>query len=201
MTEKNLGRLYREGMQRPGELPADAPDPALLLRVARGEASEAERLAVLDRVMQSDQLRREYDLFRALAAAQRRRETVLPRLLAAAAVVLIVGGTLVWRESHRPDPYRGGGAQLSIVAPLPDAEVGQPVTLVWHPVAGAHRYDIELLGEDGRVITKYSTADTVEVVLPTVGLVGGVFYSWSVTALLDDGAAVSSPVARFRVRP
>jgi hypothetical protein len=201
MNDRDLQRLYREGMQRPGERSSDAPDPALLLRVARGEATEAERLAVLDRVMQSDELRREYDLFRALAAAQRRRETLLPRLLAAAAVVVIFGGTLVWRETHRPDPYRGGGAPLSIIAPPADAEVAQPVTLVWHQVAGAHGYDIELLGEDGRVITKYSTADTVEVLLPEVGLAAGSAYSWSVTARLDNGIVVRSLVTRFRVRP
>jgi len=202
MTDDELQRLYRQGMQRPGNADADAPDPALLLRVAKGEATEAERLAVLDRVMQSGELRGEYDLMRALASAQQRRATLWPRLLAAAVVVLAIGGSLIWRRaSVQQDPWRGGGEHLPIVAPLPDALVAAPVTLAWHPAAGATAYDIELLGEDGKVVWQYSTADTVQAVPATVGLVAGPAYRWSVTARLPDGVSVRSPLSSFRIRP
>ena len=123
MSDDELQRALPAGDAAAGqEVRPTHPTPHLLRRVAEGQATEAERLAMLDRVMQSDELRREYDPFRALVAAQRRRETTWPRLLAAAAIVLIAGGTLVWRrETLHADPWRGGGAPLAPVgtAPMP----------------------------------------------------------------------------------
>ncbi len=116
MSDDELQRAYQEAIRRQ-ESPPEAPDPDLLRRVAMGQATEAERLAMLDRVMQSEELRREYDTFRALVAAERHRSTTWPRLLAAAAILLVAGGTLVWRREklhrgslarHRPPTGPGG---------------------------------------------------------------------------------------------
>jgi len=202
MNDDELQRLYQEGMRRPEETPAAAPDPALLLRVARGEAPEAERLRVLDAVMQSDALRREYDTFRALALAPQRRGVIWPRLLAAAAVLVVAGGAVLWtRSAARDDTWRGEGGQVSPVSPHPDAAVSPPVTLVWHAVAGAHAYDVELLAEDGHLVARFETPDTMQIVPDSAGLLPGGAYRWAVTARLNDGASARSDLVRFSLRP
>lgn len=201
MSDDELQRAYQEAIRRQ-ESPPEAPDPDLLRRVAMGQATEAERLAMLDRVMQSEELRREYDTFRALVAAERHRSTTWPRLLAAAAILLVAGGTLVWRrEKLHEDPWRGTGHQLALAAPAPDAEVSAPVTLAWHPAAGAHGYEVELLADDGSLLAGWTTADTLQLVPASTALAPGAVYRWSVTARLEEGIVLRSRLSRFTLRP
>ena len=138
MNDDELIRRYQAGMRQAGASAGNAPDPEIVLRVARGDATEAERLRVLDAVMQSDELRREYDTYRALAAGARSAASVWPRRLAAAALVALVAGAGYWALFWRSQgvSWRGGGGGVATISPANGAEIAAPVRLVWHPCQG-----------------------------------------------------------------
>ncbi|TFG89681.1 MAG: hypothetical protein E4H17_00160 [Gemmatimonadales bacterium] len=202
MNDDELRRRYQAGMRNADATAHAAPDPELMNRVVRGEASDAERLSVLDLVMQSEELRREYDTFRALAASERTVPARWPRLLAAAVVLIAAGGILTWRSATPPEEvWRGASGQDFLVAPAPTAVVALPVTLVWHVVPGAHAYAIEILNDEGTVLTQFTTTDTMVVIPETVEFTPGSHYGWAVTARLDTGASTRSTLSRFSIQP
>ena len=202
MNDEALQRRYQEGMRQLGTPGDGAPDPDLIRRVARGEATEAERLRVLDIVMQSEGLRREYDTFRALAAAERLGRSRWPRLLAAAALLVVVGGTLMWRDAPPPEEaWRGGGDVAATISPAPNAAVTTPVRMVWLTTPGAHAYDVEILREDGTVLARYTSTDTTASVSDTAGFVPGARYGWAVTARLKNGGSARSSLSWFTIQP
>ncbi len=202
MNDEELRRHYRDGMQQPTRGVPETPDPDLLLRVARGDATEAERLHVLDLVMQSEELRREYDTYRALAAGARTDSVRWPRLLAAAAVLAVAGGAAFWGLSRTSqEAWRGGERLLEAVSPAQDVDVTPPVTLRWRAAPGAHTYEVELLADDGRLLARYETPDTTQVVPDSAGLLAGATYRWAVTARLADGASARSALRSFSLRP
>lgn len=202
MRDEELRRRYQDAMQKRTAGAHDPPDPEFLLRVARGEATEAERLHVLDVVMQSEELRREYDTYRALAAGARTPSVRWPRLLAAAAVLAVAGGAIFWKVS-RPgeEAWRGGAGLLETVAPAQDAAVTPPFTLEWRAAPGAHSYGVELLSDDGRLVAHYETADTIQAISDSTGLLPGARYRWAVTARLENGASSRSALRSFSLRP
>ncbi len=202
MNDEELRRHYQDGMQRPTLGVPEGPDPDLLLHVARGDATEAERLQVLDLVMQSDDLRREYDTYRALAAGAQTAPARWPRLLAAAALLAAAGGAAFWGLSRtNEEVWRGGEGLLETVSPAQDVGVTPPVTLAWRSAPGAHTYEVELLADDGRLVARYETPDTTQVVPDSAGLLAGAKYRWAVTAHLADGASTRSALRSFSLRP
>jgi hypothetical protein len=202
MNDEELRRRYQDGMQKRTAGAEETPDPELLLRVARGEATEAERLRILDVVMQSEELRREYDTYRALAAGARTPSARWPHWLAAAVVLIVAGGAMFWGMSRtNEDVWRGGEGLLELVAPAQDAAVTPPVTLEWRAAPGAHAYAVELLADDGRPVALYETADTIQVVADSAWLLPGARYRWTVTARLPDGASARSALRSFSLRP
>ncbi len=199
MNDDELRAIYAEGM-RARPVTDASPDPELLRRVARGEASEAERLRVLDAVMQSEELRREYDTVRALAAGGRRR---LPGPtawvgLAATLLIAVYAGARWWNDRATTEPYRGSASEVALVKPAADARVSLPVTLTWHAVGEAHQYDVEVLDAGGQPVHRGSGPDTTATIAAPALVAGD--YHWSVVARRADGTVVRSGISRFSVR-
>ncbi len=199
MNDDELRAVYAGGM-RSRPVTDTAPDPDLLRRVARGEASDAERLQVLDAVMQSDELRREYDMFRALAAGSRGRTFSPPAWigLAAAMLIAVYAGARWWHGQATEEPYRGTGSEVTLVMPAADAHMSLPVTLTWQAVRGAHQYDIEVLDAAGQPAHRVSVRDTTVTIAGPALVVGD--YHWSVAARRADGTVARSGTSRFSVR-
>lgn len=202
MSDDELMQRYQEAMRHaepPGEA---APDPELLRRVARGEVPERERLRVLDIVMQSEKLRREYDTFRVLAAAGRPAAFAWPRRLAAAALITVVAGVSYWALSAPKEEasWRGGASGVVPIAPTDRSEVSAPLHLVWHSLPEATEYQIEIIEENGRLVAAFETSDTMFVVPSEAGLRGSTPYRWGVSARGALGESGHSPLHRFTLR-
>ena len=82
----------------------------------------------------------------------------------------------------------------------PDARAGATVSLAWHAVPGASRYEVELLDSAGTTVQRTVTRDTVAMVADSVRMVGGAEHRWWVRAVLPDGRELRSGVESFRVR-
>lgn len=202
MNDHELQRRYQEGMRQVNAPAGTAPDPELIQRVARGEATEAERLRVLDVVMQSEDLRREYDTFRALTTAGGAGGRIpWPKVLTAAVLLVMAGGALIWQSAKPPeDVWRGGGDTVGLWTPATGAVVAAPVVLGWQAVTGAHEYEIEILGVDGSEVSRFLVVDTTAAIPDSTPLVPGSEYTWSVLARLDNGASIRSPYSRFTIQ-
>lgn len=202
MNDDELMRRYQEAMRDAGPSGEAAPDPELLRRVAGGEASEAERLRVLDLVMQSEALRREFDTFRALAAGGRPAAFAWPRRLAAAALITLVAGGSYWALSAPMEEasWRGAGGSVVPIVPTDRSEVSAPLSMMWHSLPEATEYQIEIMEENGRLVAEFETSDTMFVVPPEAGLRASTPYRWGVTARGALGELGHSPLSRFALR-
>lgn len=205
MNDEELARAYRARM-RQGALPPDAPDPEAIQRVASGRATEAERLQVLDAVMQSEPLRREFDVFRALSAgdaplpARRMPRHLLA--LAASLLVVVMAGSLWWqRHPANPEPTRGEPSAVSLIAPVDGATAAAPVALRWAAVPGATSYAVEVLAADGRLVFRAQGTDTVVVLPGTAPVLAGESYVWRVVATGPGGRQLESESRAFSGAP
>ena len=118
-------------------------------------------------------------------------------LALAASVVLAVGIGLGVRQKTA-DISRGGPGSIQLVAPSTEVPGGQPVGFVWHPLAGARRYRIEVLDDSDRAVFSAETPDTT-LVLPASRLRAGAAYRWWVRDA-TPGAQRSSALRRLRLR-
>lgn len=204
MTDDELAEAYRARMRQAG-VPAGAPDPEMIQRVASGQASEEERLRVLNLVMQSEPLRREFDVFRALASVHPPARQFPRRGLALAAglLVTVMAGSLWWRgQASAPEPFRGGGGTaVALIAPAEGARVGRPPTLTWAAVPGATSYEVEVLAGNGTVVFSTSGRDTTAAWPESVALDPAGNYVWRVEAALPDGRTVTSAPGSFSGAP
>ena len=203
MTDEELAEAYRNRM-RHGAWPSDAPDPEVIQRVASGHASEAERLRVLDIVMQSEALRREFDVLRALASGHRPASR-WPRhglALAAGLLLTVMAGSLWWRgQSVAPEPFRGGGAAVTLIAPAEGARVSRPPVLTWAAVPGATGYEVEVLAGNGTVVFSAAGPDTTAAWPESVQVDPVGSYVWRVEAALPDGRTLTSTPGTFSGAP
>jgi hypothetical protein len=173
------------------------PEPEALVALVERSGSEAHRLEVLDHVMACDACRRDLDLIRAslVAAGVPRQRTWFRSpsigLMAIAATLVIAAGVRLFVASGEPDAgslMRGGSAVSTYpVRWLPSVGAG----LAWRPTDGAASYRIEVVDDAGAAVVDSTMRDTTLLVLDSVvrnrrGL------SWSVTAILADGSAVTS---------
>lgn len=129
----------------------------------------------------------------------------------AAALVLVLGGGLLFELSHSgapslPPPQVGGPVRGGEVETLgPAGEVAAiPAELRWEPRAGARSYRVRLSAVDDTVLWE-ATVPASPAPLPAevaAGLHPAVAYIWTVEALDASGTpiAASEPV-RFRARP
>jgi hypothetical protein len=183
------------------------PAPEALAALARREGSEADRLATLDHVMTCTDCRRDFDLLRtveragaeagAASRAADRRSWLMPAALAASLLVALGLGRQLLLQSY--DTTRGGATgALVLVQPAAAMPAGQPVTFTWQPVAGANRYELELLDSTGAVAASAATADT-SASPPALRALPPGEYRWWVSALLVDSRTIRSPLRTLRL--
>ncbi len=145
------------------------------------------------------------------AAGTRPRRMPAQAWKLAAAVVLLLGGGLLFRLANPsppslPAPEIGGpvrGGELEAVSPVGDT-AGIPAELRWNPRPGAVSYRVRLLAVDDTVLWE-TTVPAPPVRLPAEvqgKLQRAVSYLWTVEALDPSGARIaSSEPTRFRIRP
>lgn len=202
MTDDDLRRAYQARLQGSAEPPPTLEELAALL--AR-EGSEAERLELLDRALSDPSTEHEFELLRAISTAGRAEPVPVLRrwrtpFALAASLVLAVSGYLLVRSSRRAEELR---APPSVGAPVPVAPsegsavpVG-PTRFVWHSLARATGYRLELLSDAGAVAASLETRDT----LASLAVPAGGPYRWVVVGLLPDGVEAPSRPRRIRVAP
>jgi hypothetical protein len=185
---------------------AGTPAPVSLeamLAVIERRGSDADRVRTLDAIMQSAEMRSEFEVLRAAAAAAAR--PAVPRLVyAMAATLVLAAGAGVWLASttRAPDELRGPGAEPAIALVSPGATIAAdaPARFVWRAVPGASAYRLELLDADGTVVYSTRTADSSAVLPPNVTLRRGAEYRWWVKAETPGGEIVTGVPRPLRVQ-
>lgn len=228
MTDERLRALYLAGLdaRRARDARGCDVDSDTLLALARGELPPEDRSALLDRVLASATCREELALLRALVVAERgasayaddeaaerdvlpfaprpprppRRWTRVVLPLAAAAALAVVVAVPALRRADAPPVMRGADGPVALVTPAAEAAPDDARTFAWRPVAGAVRYDFELLDARGAVVAERAGPDTTVVLPADVALAGGATYRWLVRAVDEVGAPLGTSVARVRIR-
>jgi len=208
VDEKRLRDLYDRMLDT-----RDATDrmrcssPESLLAVVRRDGPEGERLATLDHVMACGDCARELELLRAIEDAGARTVRAAPwrryAPFALAASVLLAVGIGVLRRDTQPgnDDVVRGSSGVTLVAPHNDARMGAgSVLFAWRPVAGAVRYELEVLDTTGAVRFAATTPDTSVALTDVNRLPAGVEYRWWVRAIDAAGAQRVSAIRPLRVR-
>ncbi len=169
----------------------DHPAPEDLEALVRRQGPEATRLQRLDHVMGCEPCRQDFELLRAIVAAE--SESAIRRLPAwlplAAALVMAVGVGGVWlsqRSNGPSDVMRDGGtAELLLLAPVDSSRSAEgSLGFVWSSVPHATGYHFELLTDEGQLVHETTTPDTTVVLVPA--LAAG-RYRWWVTARRPEG--------------
>jgi hypothetical protein len=189
----------RDATGRAGAVSVEAMQ-ALLER--RGP--EADRVKTLDSIMRDHDARADFEILRAAYEAAPARSASLPMPVPyaiAAALVLMIGSG-VWLRSRAPsrDVERGSSAALSVVSPAGSVPAGAPVRFVWHTLAGATAYVLQVVDADGGVSYMTTTPDTAVVLPDSVRLSAEKAYRWWVEARRPTGETVKSAVQPLRSR-
>ena len=186
--------------------------PEAILGLVRREGSEEERLATLDHVMSCAACHREYEWLAAVdravvetepATAAARRPWQFMRPLALAASVLVAAGAvLVVRRmvTQGPEPIRGNGVDIVLVAPAEEVPAGGPIAFVWRPLAGVRRYVIEVQWTDGSVAFTETTADTTVILKEPAVALPESDYRWWVREVTDGSEPRASSYRALRLR-
>ncbi|MHB1224519.1 MAG: hypothetical protein ACYC2G_10840 [Gemmatimonadaceae bacterium] len=122
-------------------------------------------------------------------------------VMALAACALLAVG-LVTRDPEAGDGEATRGARDAVIllSPATDPVDGTSAsTFAWRAVAGATRYEFELLDADGEPLHQSTTPDTVLTLPATVTLEPGVEYRWLVRAVTASGGQRSSPARSLRL--
>lgn len=193
MTDSDLRDIYTRSLTER----ADCPAPEALIALVTRTGSEPSRLATLDHVMACVSCKQDFELLRAIHAAEeantgatagRPRRSLTP-WLAAATVVLAVGALTLTQLNHEPSPVRGASStDIGLVGDLSG-------TLVWHGIPDVVRYDVEIVDARGATIFHARVTDTTQALppnLPTGQL------SWWVRATLRDGSERRSAILPIR---
>jgi hypothetical protein len=204
-AERDLARLFAAAPETAGTAGADAADTAdVAFVIARLEAASPLRPSAQVVPFPAD-------LTRQARPAPVRRPAAGQLWKLAAALVLVLGGGLLFELSRSgppslPPPQVGGpvrGGEVETVAPAGDvAEI--PAELRWEPKAGARSYRVRLSAVDDTVLWE-ATVPAPPARLPAAvaaGLHRAVSYTWTVEALDASGAPIAtSEPSRFRARP
>jgi hypothetical protein len=211
----------RAGYAAHGANAPNSPHPTAdqIADVVERRGSEADRLRTLDHIGSCAHCRREFELLRATRVAARQatvsRWPVRTIGLAAAAAI-VVGVTMTLSHSAGL-PLRGAAPSAQPAAPTLPPERGpgsggatQVITLiaplgptaptatrfVWHRLAMATTYHVEVLDDSGSVVARTNTSDTV-FTAPARTLAPGRVYRWWVQAVVE-GEPLQSGFADFR---
>ncbi len=204
MNDHELRHLYERLATRTPADRAGCLTPEQVMRLAAGDAPEAERLDGLEHVATCGLCRTDFDLAAAVVAAGvalERRPRFSPWLALAASVVLLAGGVTLWRAAGRTDDVRRGGNEdrVTLVAPIGTVPAAAAERLVWRAVPGATSFEIEVIDANGSVVFGAGTPDTATTV-PAGTLRYGAEYRWRVTAVLTDGSRRQSAAELLVVR-
>jgi hypothetical protein len=207
MSDERLRELYTAAMAaRPRGGETAHPSPESIAALARRDGSEESRLATLDHVMSCADCRRELDLVRsieqaggALGSAERQssRRWFVPAALAASLLLAVGVGSRLLRQDT--DTTRGGSEDaVALIQPGASAAAGGRIVFAWHPVAGASRYELELLDTSGGVAASAVTRDTSASPAAVEQLPPGE-YRWWVRTTTSDARALRSDVRSLRL--
>jgi hypothetical protein len=210
LTDSRLQELYTQALARrdlePGS--GECVPPEDLLALVRRDGPEERRLEILDHVMTCNECHREVALLQAIetvgAAIERPSRQQLKiwdhwkPLALAASLLLAVGLGVAVRERSLSDDITRGGESIQLLAPPPEISAGQPLLFVWHPLAGALRYRVEILDRRDAVAFTAETPDTLMRVSADRLRPGGDYRWWVRDA--TPGAQRSSPLRRLRIR-
>jgi hypothetical protein len=203
MRDEELAGLYRRTLEGTMDRP-DAECPALerLQAVAEGEADADERMAVMNHVASCLRCQGEVALLAQVATARPRSGRGIPVawLAAAATVVLAFAGLRVLGSRETVPPVlRGDGSAVMTVSPAGNVAVAAAGALVWRSVAGATRFEVEILTPEGELVYSDTVRDTVAPMPP--GIAPSRSYRWRVTAVQADGARTESALVTFTITP
>jgi len=193
-TDSELRDIYTRGLTNR----ADHPAPEALIALVTQTGDEDSRLATLDHVMSCASCKQDFELLRAIHAADRanagtgsvtlRRRLPIP-WLAAAAVIIAAGALTLTLVKPAPNPVRGApSADVALVG-------DENGTLVWRAVPGVVRYEVEIVDASGQTIFHSRVTDTTTA-LPA-NLPAGAL-SWWVRATLRDGSERRSAIVPVR---
>ena len=213
LTDARLSELYRRALAgRAGRERERCVAPEAMLAVARREGPEEQRLLVLDHVMSCNACRSEFELLRSIEQAGAETErpalsSIVPRrgwrwvapLALAASLLLVVAVAQKLTTHGGPDVVRGTVDAVTLLAPAAEIDAGTPVTFAWQPVAGALRYDLEVLDEQGTVVFAQATEQTSAALPDARRLMPGSSYRWWVRATTGAGEQ-RSPLRSLRIR-
>ena len=204
MNEEDIVRLYRRGMTPRGPAREHCVSPEALLGVVERSGSEHDRTVTINHAMSCADCAEELELLRSTRIT--REHARIPRGIAlAASIVLLIGlgyfGVVRSRSAGVVDDLtRSGAGDVQLVVPVPDGNA-RARTFTWRSVPGALSYTMELRRDDGTVITRASTADTVLTIPDSLRTAPHDFAYWVVVARLTDGAELRSAMRRIRIDP
>ena len=206
MNEEDLVRLYQRGATRREGTRDGCVPPEALLDVVERRGPEAARLQSVNHAMACPECREELELLRATRIVRDRAR--LPRFgfALAASLVLAAGlGFYAFGRQRAPTGIddagvtRSGSDDVQLVTT--GAVSSQTPNLVWRSATGAASYVVELRREDGTLLARGTTADTVFAVPDSVRAGPDSDAYWAVTARLSDGTSLSSTARRIRLTP
>ncbi len=196
MTDSELRDIYTRSLTSRAPSRATCPSPEAIEALVAGTGSEASRLTTLDHVMSCAACTQEFELLRAIHAAERvnagvarPRRSIAPWL--AAAVVVIAAGALTLTQLQRSgsNPTRGASsADIALVGAVSGS-------LVWHAIPDAVRYNVEIVDASGATIFHARVADTTTAI---PGTLPNAPVSWWVRATLRDGSERRSAIIPLR---
>jgi hypothetical protein len=204
MNEDRLGGIYQQILARGSAASRNTGvSPEEMLAVIERRVPTPERLRILDRVMQSEEARQDFELLRAAVAASRPARIAVPRwAVAAAAVVLLATGGLVMVRAFRPENVlRGGESTIELTAPHDSPAVSAPLVFAWRRVPRAVSYEIELVEASGALVHLGTVRDTSWTLPESIHLSSGIEYRWWVRATREDGTTIEAPPRRLVLSP
>ena len=204
MNDDDLVRLYRLGMTPRTPTREQCVSPEALLGVVERSGSEHDRTEAINHAMGCADCAEELELLRSTRITRERERIPHAGRALAASIVLVIGlgyfGILRSRSGRviDDDLTRSGAGDVRLVSPDTDARGG---TLTWHSVPGALGYTMELRRDDGTLITRATTSDTVIAVPDSVRATTNDVAYWGVVARLADGTELRSVIRRIRINP
>jgi hypothetical protein len=202
MNDQALEGLYRKLLahSRQGGRGA-CPAPEALRAVIERTLATDRRLDIMEHVAECLPCQRDLALLAQVAGTRPSRGGIVTRwwIAAAASVVMAVAGGRALSTRGRGDAVvRGETSAVELAAPVGEVARASAGDLVWHPVRGATRFEVEILDGTGAVVYTATTRDTTapmpDVVRPEAQ------YRWRVSAVRRDGTRVESAVRSFTLR-
>lgn len=205
MKEDDLVRLYQRGTAaRRSADRAECVAPEALLAVVEHRGPEAVRLETINHAAACADCAEELELLRASRVVRDRARMSSAGLALAASLVLAAGlGYYSFARSRAgvvtddADLTRGAATDVQLVSP--GASTPRLDTLVWRSATSATSYAIELRRDDGSLVTRAITADTLLVLPDSARVVPGATVYWTVSARLADGTELRSATRRVRL--